>query len=259
MADNPNTPALAAATLEKGKQLAKPVRKYRHILWVVAILIGLIVFAVAIPDYIRTALLLALIGQRYLAGMTVIFGLLALSFLWAAGERVDAWVFMHFNLTGQRPRWLDRVMLAWTQFGNSLFAFGLAAVLFFVRDRRIAYELILGTLTVWLVVELVKAGIRRPRPFETIEKTRVVGYRESGRSFPSGHTTQAFFLVTLLSQYYELGAWAIVLYIMAVLVGITRMYVGAHYPRDVLAGAMLGSVWGLVSIIIDQRFPVGTG
>jgi membrane-associated phospholipid phosphatase len=37
------------------------------------------------------------------------------------------------------------------------------------------------------------------------------------------------------------------------------MYVGAHYPRDVLAGAILGSVIGLVGILIDQRFFVSSG
>jgi membrane-associated phospholipid phosphatase len=43
----------------------------------------------------------------------------------------------------------------------------------------------------------------------------------------------------------------VILYALALLVGITRMYVGAHYPRDVLAGAILGSAWGLLGALIN--------
>ena len=41
------------------------------------------------------------------------------------------------------------------------------------------------------------------------------------------------------------------LYAIALFVGVTRMYVGAHYPRDVLAGAILGSAWGLLGVLVD--------
>jgi membrane-associated phospholipid phosphatase len=43
------------------------------------------------------------------------------------------------------------------------------------------------------------------------------------------------------------------------LVGITRMYVGAHYPRDVLAGAILGSAWGLLGVLVDGYVLNGIG
>ena len=49
------------------------------------------------------------------------------------------------------------------------------------------------------------------------------------------------------------------LYAIALLVGITRMYVGAHYPRDVLAGAILGSAWGLLGALVDGYVLNGIG
>ena len=83
----------------------------------------------------------------------------------------------------------------------------------------------------------------------------MVGFREPGRSFPSGHTSQSFFLAALLIHHYQLGGWAAAgLYVLALAIGLTRLYVGAHYPRDVLAGAILGSLWGLIGILVDQRF-----
>jgi membrane-associated phospholipid phosphatase len=45
---------------------------------------------------------------------------------------------------------------------------------------------------------------------------------------------------------------SIALYAVAALVGITRIYVGAHYPRDVIAGVVLGSVWGILAMLVDH-------
>jgi membrane-associated phospholipid phosphatase len=235
-------------------------RKYRHFILAGLSVLGLVIVLALLPENIRVALVYALQTQGYLVALALIFGLVALSLLWSTGERIDQWVFLYFNLRGHRWPRFDWLMLGATQMGNGIFAFILGAVLFFVSDRRIAYEVVLGTLALWILVELVKAGVRRPRPFERLTQTRIVGYKESGRSFPSGHTSQVFFLVTLLSQYYQFTLWAVLLlYGLALFVAVTRMYVGAHYPRDVLAGAMLGSVCGLVGVIVDQHFPVGRG
>ncbi len=58
-------------------------------------------------------------------------------------------------------------------------------------------------------------------------------------------------MATLLVGYFSPGFWTVgLLYATALLVGVTRMYVGAHYPRDVLAGAILGSAWGLLGGIV---------
>jgi membrane-associated phospholipid phosphatase len=107
-------------------------------------------------------------------------------------------------------------------------------------------------LTLWLAVVLVKAIVRRSRPFISLTQARIVGYRARGRSFPSGHTSQSFFIATLMVQHIHTSVWlAILLYAIALLVGLTRMYVGAHYPRDVLAGAIMGSAWGLLGAIVE--------
>jgi membrane-associated phospholipid phosphatase len=111
-----------------------------------------------------------------------------------------------------------------------------------------------------MVVELVKALVRRSRPVFRVTQTRIVGYRAIGRSFPSGHTSQAFFMATLMAPYFHTGIWAVLLlYAIALLVAVTRMYVGAHYPRDVLAGAILGSAWGLLGILVNGYILNGIG
>jgi len=116
----------------------------------------------------------------------------------------------------------------------------------------VTYEFILGSITLWLLVELLKALVRRSRPSFRVTQARIVGLRALGRSFPSGHTSQAFFTATLLVPYFHASLWMVLmLYGVALLVAITRMYVGAHYPRDVLAGAILGSAWGLLGAVVN--------
>ena len=184
--------------------------------------------------------------------MLLIFSLVAISLVWSAGQRLDAWVFLSINLRGRRPIWLDRIMLGFTQLGSGLGTVVIGPVLFLAGERLLAYELVLGTLTLWLVVELVKFIVRRSRPFIRLTQARIVGYRARGRSFPSGHTSQSFFIATLIVQHFHAGvAAAILLYTIALLVAVTRMYVGAHYPRDVLAGAILGSAWGLLGVVFN--------
>ena len=113
--------------------------------------------------------------------MTLGFSLLALSLLWSAGQRMDAWTFLFFNFGGvTHPGWI-RLMSGFTQIGNGIFIGALALILFLAGEHLLAYGLILGALTLWLVVELVKALVRRRRPFIRLTQARIVGRRAIGR------------------------------------------------------------------------------
>lgn len=91
----------------------------------------------------------------------------------------------------------------------------------------------------------LKHVINRQRPFHTypddISKASVGG----GPSFPSGHTTQAFSTATAVSLAYPKWYVIVPAYLWACEVGYSRMYLGVHYPSDVIAGAVLGagSAW----------------
>jgi membrane-associated phospholipid phosphatase len=224
----------------------------RRLALLICIAIGLALSLALLPKEAWAGLFAALRVQRTLFGMLLLFALIAVSLVWSAGQRLDTWIFLFFNLRGYHPKWLDRVMWLATQVGNMVTACLLAGLLFLLDARRLAGEVILGTLTLWLVVEMIKALTGRARPFLDLGEARIIGWRERGRSFPSGHTAQTFLLATLLSQQFEPGpGGTILLYGAALLVGFTRMYVGAHYPRDVIGGAVLGSVWGILTTLVD--------
>jgi membrane-associated phospholipid phosphatase len=241
-------------------RLILALRKYRPAAWLVFLIVSLVVFLAWMPSQMRILIWLGLTARGILSSMLLVFSLIALSLVWSAGQRVDVWAFLFFNLRGPRPVWLDWTMLGFTQIGSGIAAMVIGLILFLVGERLVAYELILGTLSLWIVVELVKALVRRSRPNVHVTQARIVGYPAVGLSFPSGHTSQVFFLAMLTTQHFHVNAWMVfLLYIIALVVGITRMYVGAHYPRDVLAGAILGSAWGLLGVLVDGYVLNGIG
>ena len=233
-------------------RLILATKKYRPIAWLAFLTASLVLFLAWMPSQMRMIIWSGLAARGVLAGLLLVFGLLAVSLVWSAGQRVDVWAFLVFNLRGPRPVWLDRTMLGFTQIGSGLAALVIALILFLAGDHLVAYEFTVGTLTLWIVVELVKALVRRSRPFKRVTQARIVGYQALGRSFPSGHTSQAFFMATLMARHFHASFWAVfLLYSIALLVGMTRMYVGAHYPRDVMGGAVLGTVWGIMAALVD--------
>ncbi len=225
---------------------------HRNVVTAILTAVGLTLFVAWLPVTARTAIAVGLFLNRTAVILLLLFSLVALSLLWSASQQADVWVFTLFNLRGKRPAWLDRGMWAVTQLGNMAVALGAAAVLYLLDLRRLAFELVLGLLSLWLLVEIIKAITMRERPFALLTQVRIVGLGAAGRSFPSGHTSQAFFVMSLFTRDFHLVPWAVfLLYAIAALVGVTRMYVGAHYPRDVIAGAMLGVVWGILILLID--------
>src|SRR4030095_15579774 len=91
----------------------------------------------------------------------------------------------------------------------------------------------------WLVEYPIKAYFRRRRPFIDVVRALVVGKRPGSWSFPSGHTASSFACAWVLSTYWPRRAP--LFFTLASIVGLSRIYVGAHYPGDVLSGAIAGT------------------
>ena len=229
------------------------VSHIRHIYWIISFTVLLVIFLILVPNYLWVIVGTVLQTQGILVIMVLIFSFVAVSLVWTVGQRIDVWVFMRFNMPERRAPWLDWIMLGLTQIGNFIFALVVAMILFLIGNYLLAYELVLGILTLGLLVQIMKILIRRVRPYNKLENIRIVGSRASGHSFPSGHTGQSFLMATLMAHYYNVDIYLwFVLYGIALLVGITRIYVGMHYPRDVIGGAILGTVWGFLGIIVNH-------
>lgn len=98
-----------------------------------------------------------LMARGILLSMLLVFSLLAISLVWSVGQRVDIWAILFINLRGLRQLWMDRTLLVFTQARQRYCCHGDWAGFVFAGDLLVASELILGTLTLWIEVELVKA------------------------------------------------------------------------------------------------------
>ncbi len=231
----------------------------RRILMAAALGVTAGLFWSYLPRQAHAALEASFLANRTLVLSLLLFSAVTLSLLWSVGQRWDADLFLFINPKEVHSVWLDRAMSLGTQGGNLALALFIAVVLYLLNYARLGVELILGLLTLWFVVETIKALADRARPFAFLTDVRVIGWRALGRSFPSGHTSQAFFIVSLLTHHWPvLPIVSAGLYVVAALVGLTRIYVGAHYPRDVIAGALLCTVWGILTALVDPYLYGGT-
>lgn len=98
-------------------------------------------------------------------------------------------------------------------------------------------------LTDQLAANFLKEWIARPRPCHVIGEVHLLVGCGSGFSMPSAHAANAFGQASLFSYRYRQVRWY--LYLSASLIAVSRVFVGVHYPGDVLAGAIVGAAVGL--------------
>ncbi|OGW75360.1 MAG: hypothetical protein A2Z72_06985 [Omnitrophica bacterium RBG_13_46_9] len=140
---------------------------------------------------------------------------------------------------------LDVCMPYVTRLSDASFLFLVSlGLLIFKRYRKTGLLMLAGLTCSFYVVDYLKNWFAHPRPFEILTGVNLL-VKDGGYSFPSGHTTRAFMAAYLLSsnsrRYY-------LFYILAIVAGISRIYLGVHFPLDVLTGACLGIVIGYLLI-----------
>jgi undecaprenyl-diphosphatase len=121
------------------------------------------------------------------------------------------------------------------------------------RKPPLAITLITAA-TVWtadLLASAVKLVVGRERPYEVVAAADPLLRWDLGSSFPSGHAATSVAGAIVLT--FLLGRWGWALGALAAAVCFSRVYIGVHYPLDVLAGALLGTVVGLTAVAVVRR------
>ena len=141
-----------------------------------------------------------------------------------------------------RMPWLDPVMLALTEFGSETAFLAAALIVFWCMDKRKAYYLMSVGFIGTIANQFLKIACQIPRPWvRDPEFTIVEAAREGagGYSFPSGHsqTSVGTFGAIAMTTKQKVIRWICIA--IAVIVPITRMYLGVHTPQDVLVGSAM--------------------
>ncbi len=157
-------------------------------------------------------------------------------------DRLDAKIFLAIN-SGEHPPGADNL----TRFISTVTRGGWIWILGVLAARQMGIPISGNTLRVLipsivvptLIVDYpVKAFFRRRRPFLDVIRAVVIGRKLESWSFPSGHSASSFAAAWTLTRIWPRGGP--IFFSLASLVGFCRIYVGVHYPGDVLSGAICG-------------------
>jgi undecaprenyl-diphosphatase len=147
---------------------------------------------------------------------------------------------LHQVIQLRRP-WLDDVMLLASALGAAGFIWWVTALItmVFPNKRAAAWRLILTVVVTWAVNEYaLKPAFARERPFTVDTSITVIDAKPRTASFPSGHAAMA--VAGAIAGSRMLPSSAAIWWILASIVAVSRVYIGVHWPSDVIAGAIVG-------------------
>lgn len=183
--------------------------------------------------------------------------------LWTAGQsyaqNIDVDILKRINVSGNYSPVVTKISSSAYALGIGI-PIGLTMAGQFTGDNelrnkglRIAETVVLSS----VVTELAKRAARRNRPSYTYpDEIKAYSPGNDVKSFPSGHTSLAFSTATSVALEFKRWYITVPAFVWAGSVGYSRMYLGAHYPSDVLCGAIVGSGTALATHWLNKKlFP----
>lgn len=158
----------------------------------------------------------------------------------------------------------DLIIPVWSSLGNAgILWIVTALILLCFRKTRRAGALALGGMLINLLVVngIIKHLAARPRPWLVVDGLVNLLDEKDPNSFPSGHTSAAFAFAAAMCFHLD-AKWAKFLAVAAAaFMGWSRLYVAVHFPSDVLAGAIIGTLCGVLATwlyrkFLQERFPL---
>ena len=159
-------------------------------------------------------------------------------------------------LVNHRIRGLNCFFLSLTYLGNA----GIILVIFlfflyFFRKKSFFFgftSFMIALVFSEIFVHLGKHFVHRVRPVKIFPEIQVLGPLLKYASFPSGHSAVAFTGAVLFSHFFPRYTW--LFYLFAFLVAFSRLYLGVHFPSDVLAGGIIGYFNGKISLWVNRKW-----
>ncbi len=141
------------------------------------------------------------------------------------------------------PSILDSLILFITLFGE-WWLLALVGVGVFLKDKALGKTLLVALVLTAVIVFPIKLLAQEERPWVGHSEIREMGNENPTSSFPSGHAAFSFSYFMVLTKRKK---QTILLLSLAILVSLTRLYLGQHYPHDLAAGALIGIATGVVA------------
>jgi len=168
-------------------------------------------------------------------------------------NELDFWLFNLINQNWANST-LDPVMIAVTYLGSLFLWYLISMILWRWKGFEVAIPLLIGLIIGDVTVFLIKYLVLRPSPYLIVANARLLpaGLRLPGEpSFPSGHACRSFVGAVILGR--KFSRWGYLMFVLATMISISRIYVGVHWPSDVLVGAFIGISIGLGVLKSESR------
>ncbi len=138
----------------------------------------------------------------------------------------------------------------YSEIGSSVLLLVLIGVIGILYGFQVFVLILLVYLFQLVLIEVIKYVFNRGRP-KTYKNDSILGFRMTSGSFPSGHTSNAFAMAFLLANVFKTDIYTTTMFfIIAGVVGITRIFLGKHFLVDVVGGAILGLVFATVGLAL---------
>ena len=149
---------------------------------------------------------------------------------------------------------LDILFQLITMCGEQIVLISIIAVIYWALDKKFGEYIAYSVLTSVLLNNTIKDIFKMKRPIgekgiRTLREQTATGY-----SFPSGHTQNASSFYGAMAIYLKKRVMHIIATIMIILVGFSRLYLGVHYPKDVIVGGILGVLTSLICYKLYNKF-----
>ncbi len=166
----------------------------------------------------------------------------------------DAATCTRFNLVNHH-RYPAAIFAAVSRLGDGWFWYALLATMPLVWGLPGLFQAVLmagSGLACTFTYRWIKGRTRRPRPSEVFQHLRVTVAPLDRFSFPSGHTLHAVAFTCMAGWWHPALLW--ILAPFTVLVALSRLVLGLHYPSDVLVGAMIGAALAGAALVLGSAF-----
>jgi undecaprenyl-diphosphatase len=159
---------------------------------------------------------------------------------------MNAMIFQTINGVANTSKMIDFIGLFFADYLLYLVGIAFIIILFIKKTRLMAISIAVTTFLARIVIaEPLKRIVHLARPYVSLDDAKkIVSENGDYLSFPSGHTT--IFFAIAMAIYFFNKKWGIIAFVIAALVGIARIYVGVHWPLDVVAGALIGILSGII-------------
>ncbi len=169
-------------------------------------------------------------------------------------SKADGFILMnpyHSNL-------LNYFFIPYTYGGDGFFIMALVVVLFFFKKKYLSLMVVSSYLLSGFLTQVLKFFISEARPAYFLKNTNYPYFIENVtlhnyHSFPSGHSASAFALAAILCFSIKNKNYSILFFLLAALVGYSRIYLGQHFIDDVFAGSLLGVISAIICWIYFEK------